>query len=106
MTTLRVILTRAARMTRAVQLGDNVAAEEMAALQWDESGKREHKAQPNHGCDGLLYARGAIIRFLTHVDPVADPVKSPEDARLDEVFSKMGRNGNDIYMPGGTYVPD
>lgn len=89
-----------------VMHGSHVA-EEMAALQWDESGKRENKAQPNHGCDGLLYARGAIIRFLSHTEPLADPVKSPEDARIDEVFARMGgKSRDDIYTPSGTYVPD
>jgi hypothetical protein len=82
-------------------------ADEMAGLQWDDSGKREHKAQPNHGCDGTLYARGAIIRFLSHTDPVADPVKTPEQAQLDELFARMGaRRNDDGYEPGAAYVPD
>jgi hypothetical protein len=82
-------------------------AEEMASLQWDDSGKRENKAQPNHGCDGTLYARGAIIRFLSRTEPLADTPKSPEEARLDEVFAQLGgKRGGDTYQPGGMYVPD
>jgi hypothetical protein len=91
---------------RMKMLRGSHVADEMSALQWDESGKREHKSQPNHGCDGTLYARGAIIRFLSHTDPVADPVKTPEEAQLDQLFARMGGRDKDSYEPGGIYVPD
>ena len=78
---------------------------QMAELQWDESGKRENKKQRNDACDAALYARGAIIKYLSHSDPVADPVKTPEQAHLDALFDGMKRD-RDLYEPGsGAYVP-
>lgn len=88
-------------------LKERECAKQMAELQWDESGKRENKAQRNDAADALLYARGAIIRYLTHENPVADAVKTPEEAHLEQVFSKMGgrRDDSTEYEPG-TYIPD
>lgn len=81
-------------------LRNSELAKQMGELQWDETGRKENKAQRNDCCDSALYARGAIIKFLSHTDPVADAPRSPEDVMLDEVFRKMAERNP---MPGGDY---
>jgi hypothetical protein len=83
----------------------SVLATQMAALQWDESGKRENKSQRNDACDASIYARGAITRYISHSEPVADPVRSPEQELLEKVLGKPNR-GDAPYMPGNMYTPD
>lgn len=90
-------------------LKKSVLAEQMASLQWDETGKRENKKQRNDACDASIYARGAITRFINHSEPVADPVKTPEQELLDGIFRQQhqldGRNrdGGPIYRPASDY---
>lgn len=89
-------------------LRDKQLAKQMSELQWDEKGKRENKSQRNDCCDCALYARGAIIRFLTHTEPVADAPKSAEVAVLDEMFRKMAERspmGSGDYELS-SYEPD
>jgi len=92
-------------------LKDSVLAKQMASLQWDESGKREIKTQRNDACDASIYARGAITRYISHVEPVADPVRSAEQDLLEGILGK--RHGNlrepaaaPVFVPGNPYTPD
>ena len=89
-------------------------AKQMAALQWDESGKREIKTQRNDACDASIYARGAITRYINHSEPVADPVRAPEEDLLAGVLGKHRRPtgteapggvGSPVYRPGAAYRP-
>lgn len=92
-----------------VKRGSELAAQ-MAVLQWDESGKRENKAQRNDACDASIYARGAITRYINHSEPLADPVKTPEQELLDGIFKRHGGTnplapGSGEYRPGGAFLP-
>lgn len=93
-------------------LKDSVLAKQMAQLQWDESGKRENKAQRNDACDASIYARGAITKYINHSTPLADVVKTPEQEHLDGIFKQLGSAGSNVgfspgagYRPGGAYTP-
>jgi hypothetical protein len=84
----------------------------MASLQWDEKGKRENKSQRNDACDASIYARGAITRYINHAEPVADPVKTPDQEHLDAIFKRIdGRQRLAVpvradFQPGRPYRPD
>lgn len=92
-------------------LKGSVLSKQMAELQWDESGKRENKAQRNDACDASIYARGAITRYINHSEPLADAVKTPEQEQLDELFKRLNSGGNargmdgSVFTPGGAYAP-
>ena len=79
----------------------------MAALQWDETGKKENKAQHNDACDASIYARGAITRYISHVEPVADAPIDPEVAHLERILRPAARGsaGHDVYQPSSVYQP-
>jgi hypothetical protein len=92
-------------------LKESALSKQMATLQWDESGKRENKAQRNDACDASIYARGAITRYISHADPVADPVMSPEQELLHGILGngrathRAQTPGVAAYQPGSTYLP-
>jgi len=90
-------------------LKESHLAKQMATLQWDESGKRENKAQRNDACDASIYARGAITKYISHTEPVADPVMSPEQELLHGILGKPKHDvlgmQSPIFQPGGAYQP-
>lgn len=88
-------------------LKDSVLAQQMAALQWDETGKKENKSQRNDACDASIYARGAITRYISHKEPVADAPIDPETAYLEKVLRPPTRGPAvaGAYRPGAAYQP-
>jgi len=93
-------------------LKESALAKQMATLQWDESGKRENKAQRNDACDASIYARGAITKYISHAEPVADAVMSKEQELLHGILGRNNRSatgaqtpGVAAYQPGSAYLP-
>lgn len=89
----------------------SVLAEQLASLQWDDKGRRENPAQRNDACDALIYARGAITKFISHSKPLADVVRTPEQEMLDGILRGKARAeaarvaGGEPFIPGSGYRP-
>lgn len=73
---------------RMLLLAGSKLATQMSELQYDETGKREMPGQANDACDCVVYLRGAVITFLSHVQPEPLNEKTPEQRHIEQLLQR------------------
>lgn len=74
---------------------ENVLAEQMTELQYDDSGKREMPGAPNDACDCTVYFRGEAIKFIGHTAPLPVEEKTADQIHADELLRKLSQRRPD-----------
>ncbi len=73
---------------RMLLLAGSALATQMAELQYDETGKRERPGMANDACDCVVYLRGEVIKFLSHIAPAALEEKTPEQRHVEKLLAR------------------
>jgi hypothetical protein len=87
---------------RMCLLQGSVLATQMAELQYDETGKREMPGKPNDACDATLYARGELIRVMSHTAPPQIEQRTPEQQHVDSLLQKLNPRRSEHYTDFST----